>query len=255
MKGFFTCPDRYAYLGFFPLPALKRVRIDGAPDFMRGLKLLFVSDVHLRPGVSDARLRRLTALMAAQDADMLLLGGDYAESPADCLRFFQALEGMRFPLGMFAVPGNNDLDSMPTLAATLRRAGGRLLVNESCALELPGGRIRIAGCDDHEYGRPRTRDIFGGDSGAYRILLSHFPVMPEDSCSLMLSGHTHAGQCNVLGVTPYSLGFERTHALLGVRGLKRIDGMHLLIGNGIGLSRFPLRLGAQPQIYLLEFTA
>lgn len=255
MNLFFTRPDRYAHLGFFPLPAVERLLIGGAPGFLHGLKLLFVSDVHLRPGVSEARLQALAALLAGQKADMLLLGGDYAESPADCLRFFRALKDLHFPLGIFAVPGNNDIDSMPGLSDTLRKAGGTLLVNQSRSLDLPSGRILLAGCDDHKYGSPCTRNIFGGDEGAYRIFLSHYPVMPEDACHLMLSGHTHAGQFNLLGVTPYSIGFERSHRLLGVHGLRRIGDMQLLVGSGIGVSRLPLRIGARPRIYLLEFGA
>ena len=46
---------------------------------------------------------------------------------------------------------------------------------------------------------------------------------------------------------------EIKHKLLGVKGLKRIKDMRLLIGNGIGVSRIPMRIAAEPQIYLLNF--
>ena len=70
----------------------------------------------------------------------------------------------------------------------------------------------------------------------------------------MLSGHTHAGQFNLLGLTPYSVGFERRFRHLAIRGLHRVGDMHLLVGSGIGVSRLPLRIGASPRIYLMEFT-
>lgn len=253
MSLFFTRPDRYLHVGTFPLPRTQKIDIGGAPEFMKPLRALFVSDVHLRPGVSDAKLAALMELISAQKADIIFLGGDYAESTSDCLRFFEAFKRVHAPLGIYAVPGNNDVDSMPTLEATMARAGVTLLNNRSVQVELNGGSIQIAGCDDHKYGSPCTKGIFTEKNGTYRILISHWPMQPDCNCELMLSGHTHAGQFNILGLTPYSIGFEWKHHLLGVRGLKRTKGMRLLIGNGIGISRIPLRIGAEAQIYLLNF--
>ena len=255
MSLFFTVPDRYIHLGSFPDAQPTRLRIGGAPGFMHGLKAAFISDVHLRPSTRDAQLQALIKRIRDLNADLLLLGGDYAESPEDCLRFFQALSQLHFPLGAWAVPGNNDLESMPTLAQTLSRAGLTLLCNSYETIPLGGGRLEIGGCDDHKYGHPHTENLFSAESGVYRILLSHFPVKPDCACDLMLSGHTHGGQFNLLGITPYSIGFEHRFALLGVKGLHRIGDMRLLIGNGIGISRIPLRLGAAPRLYLLEFSS
>lgn len=253
MSLFFTRPDRYFHLGVFPLPRVKQIQIGGAPEFTKPLRALFVSDVHLRPNVSNERLAALMDLIAAQKADVILLGGDYAESTADCLRFFEAFKGIRAPLGAYAVPGNNDIDSMPTLEATMAQAGVTLLNNRSVQVAFNGSCIQIAGCDDHKYGSPCTRDIFPENRDGYRMLISHWPVQPDCECNLMLSGHTHGGQFNILGITPYSIGFELKHKLLGVKGLKRIKDMRLLIGNGIGVSRIPMRIAAEPQIYLLNF--
>lgn len=254
MRFFHTPADRYLHLGTFPSPQCVHVGIGGAPEFMHGLRALFVSDVHLRAHVSDDRLAALIALIAAQRADLMLLGGDYAETPADCLRFFCALEPLSFPLGAYAVPGNNDVFPVgDILAEAAAKARVHLLKNRVHTLALSGGNIAIGGCDEHKYGAPRTEHLFSACVDAYRILLSHFPVLPDCPCELMLSGHTHAGQFNLAGLTPYSLGFERRYCLCGVRGLTKNSDMRILIGNGIGVSRIPLRLGAQPQIYLLEF--
>jgi len=252
MGLFFTRPDSCLHIGSFPLPRPVRMRIGGAPECMHALRALFLSDIHLRPGTPDTALQALMERIAAQNADLLLLGGDYAETPEACLRFFRALEKQHFPMGGFACPGNNDLESMPTLAETMARAGVTLLNNSHASLQLAGGTLLIGGCDDHKYGWPQTRKLFG-DAAGYRILLSHFPVKPDCKCDLMLSGHTHAGQCNVLGITPYSVGFEHSYGMLGVRGFRHAGGMRTLISNGVGISRIPLRLGAEPQIYLLEF--
>lgn len=248
-----TPPDCSLHPGVFHLPELERVSIDGAPAWLRGLKALFVSDVHLRPGVSDARLNALIELIRSAHADLLLLGGDYAESDADCARFFQALSACDFPLGAYAAPGNNDPQDTEVLADMMAPARVVLLKNRCAQIHLKGNRLEIGGCDEHKYGSPRTAGLFSERAG-YRILLSHFPVKPDCACELMLSGHTHAGQLNLLGFTPYSLGFEHGFHFLAIRGLHRTGSMQLLVSNGIGVSRFPLRIGASPRIHLLEFT-
>ena len=252
MSLFHTPPDRYFHLGPFPEPRLECVEIPDAPAWLAGKRFLFVCDVHLRRGVSDARLEALVDQIIAAKADMLLLGGDYAESSADCLRFFRALGRISFPMGAFAVPGNNDARSLNELRAGAAGAGVELLINESRAVRLPGGTLEIGGCDAHKYGAPRTRDLFTED-GAYRVLLSHFPAPPACECELMLSGHTHAGQFNLFGLTPYSIGVERRFRLMAVRGPHRIGEMRLFVGNGIGVSKLPLRIGAEPRITLLKF--
>ncbi len=244
-------PERRLRTGWFFLPAVSRVTI-GAPEWLRGKRLLFVTDVHLRRCVSDERLDALIGRLAGVDADMLLLGGDYAESDADCRRFFRALGRLRFPLGAFGVPGNNDRMDRGELRKIMADAGVTLLVNERRSAPLPGGALVIGGCDEHKYGNPRTAGLFDGCEG-YRVLLSHYPAPPDCECELMLSGHTHAGQFKLLGLTPYSLGFERRYRLMALEGLHRIGGMDLLVSGGIGASELPLRLNAAPEVHVLEF--
>lgn len=246
--------ERYFHFGWFPTPEVKEFSIANAPGFMQGLSVLFVSDVHLRRSVCDEALAALMRMIREQRADLILFGGDYAESADQHERFFSALAEVHAPLGIFGVMGNNDreiyaeLDALRKMAA----AGGmRLLVNEHIALET-GGRLEIGGCDDHKWGKPRTEHLFS--DGDYRILLSHFPVKPDCEADLMLSGHTHGGQFNLWGLTPYSIGFEFNYRMEALSGLHSFGKRQLLVGNGIGVSKLPLRIGARPQILLVKFT-
>ncbi len=246
--------ERALHLGWFCAPRLASVAIDGAPEWMRDVRLLFVTDVHLRRWVSDARLEDFIAQLADAGADMLLLGGDYAESRRDCQRFFRALARLRFPLGAFCVPGNNDHKSRDDLRKLAADAGVTLLVNESRRVTLPGGILEIGGVDEHKRGDPRSAGLFS-NGGAYRILLSHFPAPPDCACELMLAGHTHGGQLCPFGLTPYSVGFERKYRLMAVKGLHRFEDMRLFIGSGIGVSKLPMRLNAEPEIDLIRFSS
>lgn len=234
----------------FPQPQITRCAIEHVPVALNGLRALFVSDVHLRSCVSDAKLDALIEQIDTQQADLLLLGGDYGEGRLQCARFFDAISPLRFPMGVFAVPGNND--DPAALSESARRAGVRLLVNDASALHLGGVRLEIGGCDEYKFGHPDTRRLFT-DAAAYRILLSHFPVLPEQKCDLILSGHTHGGQIRFGGLTAYSLPFERRFQIAAAHGDHVIGETRLIISNGIGVSRLPVRIGAAPEILLVEF--
>lgn len=238
-------------------------RIEGVPPYMRGLRALFVTDVHVRPGTTQAELDALVDRIAGPEPQLLLLGGDYSDGAEDCARFFKALGRLRFPLGCFGVLGNNDAEAWVGNLKALRRmmsqAGCRLLVNRSVDLPLGGGRLCIGGIDEYCYGHVRAEGLWPGNDGRgrYRILLSHYPVLPAQRPDLMLSGHTHGGQFNLLGLTPYSVGFERFkrphRASAAISGLHDVDGMKLLVSKGIGASRIQLRVGVRPEINLLLF--
>lgn len=233
------------YVGYVPMPRVERVFIDDAPEFMRGVRAVLCTDVHLRSRTSDRRLNQIVDAIAGAHADMLLLAGDYGEGAAQCERFFDALSRVSFPLGVYAVPGNND-------EHTFRRAGVDFLVNRDVRLSVNGGTLLIGGVDDYKYGEPDAGGILRGE-GDYRILLSHFPIIADCPADLMLSGHTHAGQINLLGVTPYLIGFERRYKICALRGMHRAKKLRVYVSRGIGNSKLPLRVGSAPEITVIEF--
>lgn len=258
----YSRPDRWlARCGRLECAVVERA-IENAPTFMRGLRALYVSDTHVLPRTRDADIRALIDRVAALSPDLLLLGGDYADRADDALRLFDALAALRFPLGAFACLGNNDAEAWDSPAA-LREAmagrGLRLLVNEAVTIPLKGGAIRLAGVDERKFGRPRAAGLYSDSPtpGVYRVLLSHYPSMPDVKPDLMLSGHTHGGQFNLLGMTPFVFGFEqimrRDMRPLAVAGLLEAGGMKLLVSKGIGASRVQLRVGVRPEIDLLTF--
>ena len=262
MKCLFSKPDNYfARCGRLDC-AVREWRIDGAPAFLRGLRALFISDTHVLKRTTAADIRALADRAAALAPDVLLLGGDYADRADDALRLFEVLGELKPPLGAFGVLGNNDAEAWPDvndLRMVMARAGVQLLVNEAATLSVNGGRLILGGVDEHKLGRPDARGLLPEASApdAYRVLLSHYPCPPNISCDLMLSGHTHGGQFNLLGITPYAVGFERIFPPrlpgLCVAGLREIGDMKLLVSKGIGASRLQLRFGVKPEINLLIF--
>ncbi|MBQ6595430.1 MAG: metallophosphoesterase family protein [Clostridia bacterium] len=234
------------------VPALRTLALGEGPQ---GLRALFASDIHLRRNMDPDRL--LAPLMKAR-ADLVLLGGDYADDRRQALRLFEALRQLRPALGIYCCIGNNDREAFGTpeaLARAVDRFGGRLLVNESVSV----GSLAIGGLDEYKHGQPRYEGLFR-DRGAYRILLSHYPILPKAEGDalpeLMLAGHTHGGQFNLLGLTPYAVLFEgRKKRPALISGTARFGHMTLLVSKGIGMSRLPLRIGVEPEAHLLLFGA
>ncbi len=232
---------------------------------LRGRTLLFVSDIHLCDMFPHASAERLMEQIAALHPDMILLGGDYAESPALQRDFFRMLGEVPAPLGKYGVIGNNDSECFPDTLFPLfdmaERAGVTILNNRTARLSVDGASIAIAGLSDFKYGTPPEKPLFvGRDESALRILLAHYPQSAAHYLAqnhafaphMAMAGHTHGGQFSLLGLTPYSIGFEwRMNGvrLPAVRGWRSLHGTNLLVSSGIGTSRLPFRVGVPPEIH------
>jgi uncharacterized protein len=237
------------------------------PSDLMGMRLLFASDVHAGITFPDAAQEQLIAQIAGLAPDMILWGGDFAESRADAKRLFARIAHLKPRLGMAAVVGNNDRrafhGSMDDLKRLSERAGVRMLINERWTL--PGGALTILGLDEDYYGSPDASILNATkNSGDLTILLSHSPTplmrlldgrTPPD---LILSGHTHGGQMRLFGLTMYDLGFDRVHGrrqrYFTVRGVRQDAGTTLVVSGGLGSSKIPLRINCPPEMQLITLS-
>lgn len=232
-----------------------------------GRTLLFMSDIHLSERFPESALERLIAQAASLNPDVLLLGGDYAESVEYQYRFFEMISALRPPLGAYAVLGNNDLerfpDSLTPLLRAMRQAGVTPLQHQIARISTSDGRISIAGLEEFRRADLDRQALFSKrDLNAFRILLAHFPqsvvwymnrssILPD----LCLAGHTHGGQFRLGPLTPYSICFERNLRgipLPAVSGWSPMGESTLLVSPGIGTSRLPFRMGVPPAIHLIR---
>jgi len=248
--------DWYIHLGWNPYPKCERVAIGGAPRFMRGIRLMFAADMHIRDCTSDKYIASLAHMLSAEGADALLLGGDYGESEDAARRFFSAVDSSAFPMGVYGVTGNNDKEAFGDISGLREAFPGRLLINEAAAITVGRHTLYIGGCDERKYGIPLKRSPFPADNSGYSILLSHYPSYPAGVTGprprLMLSGHTHAGQIAFMGLSGYTFGMER-NTVSAVNGLGTADGIPAFVSSGIGVSRLPIRFCARPRIHIIEF--
>lgn len=246
----------------------RTIRLEPSCAALNGRTLLFMSDIHLSERFPEAALKRLLEQAAALHPDLLLLGGDYAESADWQKLFFRRLGAVLTPpLGIYAVLGNNDIECFPSgitpLLFAMRDAGVTPLVDQTFRLHtLP---ISIAGLDELRRAKPRRHPLFQGrDLPSLRILLAHYPHSAMQYLrseplqpNLCLTGHTHGGQIRLMGLTPYSFGFESD--LLGiplptVSGWAEVDSSQVLVSPGIGTSRLPIRICSLPCIHHIQLS-
>ena len=250
MGRFFTSPRRFVSRACGE--GLEIVRHAVPCAALDGLKLAFFSDIHASPRFSDAALEALFARVDALGADIICIGGDFAEDAESLRRLLRALSLLSPRLGVYACMGNND--SEITGFAHLVHGLVRLLVNESVLVE----GLRLGGVDERKYGQPRPEIVFPRSEPCPRVLLSHYPVAHDFKSGarpdLQLSGHTHGGQFSILGISPYTFLFEPfSHAWIS--GECTLGGVRTIVSNGIGMSRVNLRVGAPPQVHLIAFKA
>ena len=235
------------------------VPVPRLPDAFAGKTVAVLADFHHGPLVGLAFLRAAADRANGLAPDLFALVGDFAHKgthadvqlPA-CLG---ALAGLDAPLGVFAVPGNHDMQH----AGRVYReavAGTRFtdLTNRAVRLTAGGESLWLAGVDDLWWGKPDLRTALRGvPAGAAVVLLSHNPdfaeEQPDGRVGLVLSGHTHGGQVYVPGV-----GARWVPSRYGDKyrcGLVAGPASAVFVSRGLGEAGVPVRLDCPPEINLL----
>jgi predicted MPP superfamily phosphohydrolase len=220
----------------------------------RPLRIVQISDPHLGPFMSVARLRRIAERAVAANPDLVFLTGDFLTMESqgtpdlllDALAPLQALPGK-----VFACHGNHDLEAPAVVSRALAKNGITLLVDDARDVMTAVGPVQIVGLDfsyrDRKVRLERACLEHPRTQGALRVVLLHDPGafrhLPAGHGDLVLSGHTHGGQVGLL-----SLGLEWTFLrLFGDRipdhGFWARGTDRMWIHRGTGHYGFPLRLG------------
>jgi predicted MPP superfamily phosphohydrolase len=246
-------------LGLQPDPRTRQhvLRLPGRAPGRPPLRAAFATDFHAGPTTHPDVLRHACDALAAMDADVLLLTGDFVELHARHIdRLAPLLAAIPAPLGRFAVLGNHDLMGDDRhVADRLRAIGVELLTNRAVQLPPPHDDVWLCGLDDPTQGVPSASCALDGVPGA-RVVLMHSPdgllAIGERAFDLALCGHTHGGQVALPDGRPLVLPegqlnrpFIRGFFTLGPDGDRS-----MLVSRGIGCSTIPVRLFARPEVHL-----
>mgnify|MGYP000927931029 CR=1 FL=1 len=231
---------------------LRRDVIKG-PASLAGLKIAFVSDLHCQGEPSLFRLSGALSRLAKERPDLLILGGDYADSPEFAAKALALASAFDAPLGVFAVRGNHDY--YYNLNRVLSGLPIRLLDNEGAFVQYGEGRLLVAGLVDYLRDSPNGEAALKNSGGAdMTILVSHNPRAVEQAVSgkgadFALCGHTHGGQATVFGL--YSPLADRPLPFFNPQW-QAVCGVPTLYSNGLGTTFLPIRFMAPPRIHIIE---
>ncbi|MBB5829865.1 metallophosphoesterase [Micromonospora carbonacea] len=244
-------------------PRLDRVQIPLAklPRGMDGLRIATVSDIHLGPLRGRAHTERIVAMINRLDADLVAVVGDLVDgSVAELGEAAAPLGDLRSRYGSFFVTGNHEYYSgVEEWVREVDRIGLRVLQNVRQEIRTPAGVLDLAGVNDVTAagtGLAGPADFAAalGDRDPSRpvVLLAHQPVAAVEAArfgvDLQLSGHTHGGQ-----MVPFNLAVRLQQPV--VSGLGEVDGTKVYVTNGAGFWGPPVRVGANPQVTLVELRA
>jgi len=203
---------------------------------LNSLKIISVSDLHLKNITSNVFLKKLADKVRSENPDIIFLPGDVAETYGNTTGeklngFIEILKDIRSDYGIYAVRGNHDLP-LYNVADKIdfnKRLGITMLADSLIELD---NKIYIMGLNyrGNNEKRPidsllkfRTKDL-------PVILLDHAPYCLDDTCKnnidVQLSGHTHYGQI-------WPLNFI-TDAVYDIAwGYKKNNNTHLFVSCGV----------------------
>ncbi|BBY99660.1 metallophosphoesterase [Mycolicibacterium fallax] len=263
--------------------ALREVTMPVLSPGSTPLRVLHLSDIHMRPGqqLKQAWLRELASL----EPDFVVNTGDNLSHPRAVPAVVQALGDLLAVPGVF-VFGSNDYfgptlknpakyltdkdhrvhgNPLPwqDLRAAFTERGWLDLTHTRREIEVAGLTIAAAGVDDPHIERDRYDTIAGPPNPAANLRLGvvHAPYtrvldrFADDGYQLIMAGHTHGGQLRLpfYGALVTNCDLDRTRA----RGASRWGtDTALYVSGGIGTSPFaPLRFCCRPEATLLTLTA
>lgn len=251
------------------------VEIEGLPASFDGYRIIQFSDLHTGTfGHDTGFVENLVKTINDQKADVIFFTGDIVNRRSRELEpFVDALQKLSAKSGVVAILGNHDygdyfkwfnsnakIINMEELTDHYRDMGWRLLRNKTIWETRGNDSIAILGVENIG---DKPFPVYGSLSRTYpdtsddhtKILLSHNPSHWTDSISdcddkniaLTLSGHTHAMQIEVAGLSPAVFRYPKWGGLYTDK-----SGKHQLYVNiGSGTVGLPMRLGATPEVTVI----
>ena len=264
---------------------IKRVAIKHAsiPKSFDGFRIALFSDLHIASLISPEReITRLAESINKQDADMVIFAGDllhirHTELSATIASILSTIKAR---YGVYAVLGNHDTgvyikdtlsltknENIARLNTKIGQIGWTMLRDSTIYAVRGRDSIAVTGIDftdallkyKHSFATPdnySAESLFSSiPKEMFNIAVSHLPqlwhpISSGNFAELTLSGHIHATQVAVemfgKRVSPAMLMYKEWS------GLYSKDNNHLYITDGIGSVGFYLRIGARPELTIIE---
>jgi predicted MPP superfamily phosphohydrolase len=235
-----------------PVIARRQITLRKLPRGMDGFRIAVVSDIHLGPLLGRGHTQRIVDTINRLDADLVTVVGDLVDgSVAELGHAAEPLARLRSRHGSFFVTGNHEYFSgYQEWIAEVESFG--LTVLRNARVEIDG--LELAGVNDvtgSQYGDgpDYVRALSGRDAAKPVVLMAHQPIQVHEAqrhgVDLQLSGHTHGGQ-----IFPFSYLVRLQQPVIA--GHARFGDTQLYVTRGAGFWGPPVRVGAPPDITLIE---
>ena len=234
-----------------------RIALARLPKAFEGFRIAQLSDIHISSFMPADEIRRCVEMTNQLKADLVVLTGDYVSwDPSAQQQVVRVLAELRAPYGVFGCLGNHEIITQTEVSITELFAAQniRILRQEHVPIRSKGESINLIGIDDSHEGLDRIERLMIPDT--VNILLIHdtyydtFGHAARVGIDLTLVGHTHGGQLS-LGFLHPALNLARLETRY-TRGWYERSGSQLYVNRGIGTTIIPIRVGARPEITVLE---
>lgn len=235
----------------------RMICVPGIPRTFDGFRIALLSDFHHSPWVSASYIRHVVRLTNSLKPDLVALTGDFVhdgkEWAAGCMR---QLASLRARHGVFGVLGNHDHNrrAEPVVRGAMTGAGIVDLTNRGIVISRDGNDLHVAGTGDYWREKQRLQDaISAARHEKSAILLQHNPDYVErirdERVGLVLSGHTHGGQCVFpkIGAPILPSRYGQKYAA----GLCQGPVAQVFVTRGVGVAFPPIRFRCPAEIALL----
>ena len=239
----------------------KPIAIENLPQGLVGLRILHLSDLHLRHYVTPDDLATVLERAESFGPDIILITGDIADDLAQLPDALRLIDEMRAPLGAFASLGNHEyFRGLEEIHRIFDRSAVSLLVDEGIKMSHRTAPLFIGGIDDPRYLDGASPEFFQrcldatlatASSGDTIVLMSHRPdacnYTPGYGVNLTLAGHSHGGQVGMFGRSLFESFTPESY----LWGHYQSGESHLYTSSGVG-HWFPFRLGCPSEAPVIE---
>ena len=247
------------------------LQVPNLPANLKNIKIAYASDFHQCGWFGQKQVNEVIRRLNNLSADIIILGGDYAMDSDGAISFFETMPSLHARLGVYGVLGNHDRtlpeSNLQLLMDAMKDAGVTPLVNSVSRVKVGQNYLYIAGVDDFYNGTPDVKGVAAQvREEDFVIFAGHTPDLIPDAqkardanggghwFDLALFGHTHGGQINLFGWTPFRNVSDELSARY-ISGWREENRGAMLISNGVGTSVFPARLFAPPQVHMITLKA
>lgn len=259
------------------------IQHNNIPQSFNGFRIALFSDLHIGSLLSpEQEIANLAQTINAQEPDMVIFAGDLLHIRHNEIspKIAAILSTIKAPHGVYTVLGNHDTgtyikdsiamprnENIAHLNTKIGQIGWSMLRDSTIYAVRGCDSIAVTGVDftdalleyKHSFSTPdnfSAREIFDGiPKEMFNIAISHLPqlwrsISDGDFAELTLSGHVHATQIAV-----ELFGKRFSPAMMMHRewsGHYTDKDNHLYITDGIGSVGFYLRIGANPELTIIE---